>query len=163
LMAVTRLDPGRAAAWKRLGYRQHGGRWMTDAEIAAERAEADAQARADRAWRPRLERLKGLLASKDPARRPRAHAPAPDVTDPRAWAWVMAVFGKGNEASQRRAVQLLGQIDAPAASRALAGLAVTSPSESVRRAAADTLRRRDPRDFAGRMIAGLDDPIKVHV
>jgi hypothetical protein len=163
LTAVTRLDPGRAAAWKRLGYRQHGGRWMTDAEIAAERAEADAQARADRAWRPRLERLKGLLASKDPARRARAEAAAAEVTDPRAPASVMAVFGKGGEASQRRAVQLLGQIDAPASSRALAGLAVTSPSEAVRRAASETLRRRDPRDFVGRMIAGLNDPIKIHV
>jgi hypothetical protein len=163
LTAVTRLDPGKVAAWKRLGYRLHGGRWMTEEEIAAGKLEADAQARADRSWRPRLDRLKGLLAYKDPARRAKAEATIAEVTNPRAVPSVLAVFGHGGEGSQRLAVQLLGQIDAPASSRALAELAVRSPSDAVRRAAADTLRRRDPRDFLGLLIARLRDPIKYYI
>src|SRR3954470_24404503 len=37
--AVTRLDPARDHAWKRLGYRRHGNRWITDSQAAAEKAE----------------------------------------------------------------------------------------------------------------------------
>src|SRR4051794_24734988 len=48
LTAVTRLDPTREAAWKRLGYKKQGGRWVTDTQLAAERAEGEAQRKADR-------------------------------------------------------------------------------------------------------------------
>src|SRR5205807_2210695 len=44
LTAVTRLDPNRVAPWKHLGFRLHGGRWESPEQIAAEKAEAEAQA-----------------------------------------------------------------------------------------------------------------------
>src|SRR5262249_37390844 len=50
LAAVTRLAPGRKEAWVRLGYRKDGRLWKTEAQIAAERAEAEAQQRADEYW-----------------------------------------------------------------------------------------------------------------
>ena len=56
LTIVTRLDPNHAAARKRLGYKKQGGRWVTDAQLAAEKAEAELQKKADRAWKPRLEK-----------------------------------------------------------------------------------------------------------
>ncbi len=31
---VVRLDPRREAAWRKLGYKKYGNRWMTDAQIA---------------------------------------------------------------------------------------------------------------------------------
>ena len=31
---VTQLEPGREAAWKRLGYRRQGQRWVTDEQLA---------------------------------------------------------------------------------------------------------------------------------
>jgi hypothetical protein len=42
LATVVRLDPTREAAWKRLGYKRVGGRWMTDTQIAALKAEVEA-------------------------------------------------------------------------------------------------------------------------
>src|SRR3954468_13545191 len=54
--AVTRLDPGRVDAWKRLGCQKHRGRWMRPEQIVAEIAEAEAQRRADLRWHPLLER-----------------------------------------------------------------------------------------------------------
>lgn len=32
--AVVRLDPKREAAWRKLGFKRHGGRWLTDEQIA---------------------------------------------------------------------------------------------------------------------------------
>src|SRR2546421_212392 len=54
LSTVVRLDPGREAAWKRLGCKKHNGRWVTEAQLVAEKTEAEAQRQADKTWRPRL-------------------------------------------------------------------------------------------------------------
>ena len=43
LTRVVHLEPGREAAWKHLGYRKQGRRWVTDEQLAAEKAEAAAQ------------------------------------------------------------------------------------------------------------------------
>ena len=61
------------------------------------------------------------------------------------------------------AVRLLGQIDSPGSSRALAVLALMSPSPEVRQEATQVLRRRDPRDFAPILIALFKDTIKYEV
>src|SRR5690606_33809226 len=65
------------------------------------------------------------------------------------------VFARGGtEARQGVAVDLFSRIDGPAASAALATLAVFSPHGPVRADAASLLQRRDPREFAG-MLVGL--------
>ena len=58
------------------------------------------------------------------------------------------------------AVQLLGQVQSPASSRRLALLALSGVSAEVRRAAMETLRWRDPLEFADLLIGLLRDPIK---
>ena len=82
--AVVRVDPKREAAWKRLGYKKQGGQWATDEQVAAARAEADAHKKADKHWRPILERLRARLDGKDRVRRAEAEASLAEVTDPRA-------------------------------------------------------------------------------
>ncbi len=67
---MTRLDPGRELAWKRLGYKKHEGRWATDAQVAAARAELEAQKQADRTWKPLLEKWRGMLAKPNQRTRP---------------------------------------------------------------------------------------------
>ncbi len=161
LTAVTRLDPGREAAWARLGFRRHAGRWMTDAEIMAEKAEAAAQRAANRRWKTRLEQWKRWLDDK--RRRSAAEQFLVGATDPRAVPSVVAVFGAAAPSHQLVAVQLLGQMNAATSSRALAALAVSSPSPEVRRRAIETLVRRDPRDFVAPLIALLHDPIRYQV
>ena len=156
-IATTRLDPRREQAWKRLGYRKHDGRWVTDAELAAAKLDAEAQKQADHHWTPLLERWKADLAR--PSRRAEAEINLLGVTAPRAVPSVGRVFG----ADGPRAVQLLGQIDAPAASRALAHLALIGASAETRRAAVETLRRRDPREYANLLIALITKPIRFEV
>jgi hypothetical protein len=162
--AVLRLDPTREAAWKRLGYKKHQGRWVTDAQLHAEKEESALQKQADRQWRPVLEGYRRALGGKDQTKRTAAGDDLARVADPRAVPSIWAVFAASKNADdQALAVQLLGQIDAASASRALAMLAVSSPSAEVRRAAGETLKRRDVREFADLLISLIREPIKYEV
>jgi hypothetical protein len=159
--ATLALDAGREAAWKHLGFKRHKGRWMTESQIAAHEHEARAQRRADRQWEPRLRRWKSWLAVK--AKEGEAEAALAGVTDPRAVPSVRRVFATGRVHDQRQAVQLLGHIPGAAASRELAILAVSGESAEVRRTAIETVRWRDPLEFADVLIGLLRDPVKYDV
>ncbi len=159
--AVVRLDPTREQVWKHLGYRKVDGRWSTDAQRAAERAEALAQRAADRKWAPRLVKLKEDLA--DDARRADAESQLAAIDDPRAVRSIVDVFATRSPADQAIAVQLLGQVDSPVASRALTTIALLSDAADVRRIATETLRRRELREFAGPLIGMVRQPLRYEV
>ena len=76
---------------------------------------------------------------------------------------IWKVFAHGNEAMQLVAVKLFGQIEGPAASNALATLAVFNDSAEVRRQAPRPCSRRDPRDVVGRLINLINRPFKYKV
>jgi RNA polymerase sigma factor (sigma-70 family) len=160
---VTQLDPSREAAWRRVGCRSMGGRWLTEEQIASERARLDAQARADRHWQPLLEKWRAWLADRDQERRTKAERHLTTVSDPLAARSVWWVFAEGGEAKQAIAVQLFGQMDGSDASRALATLAVVSPWGNIRRSATETLLHRDPREFIGSLIQRMRNPVKFEV
>jgi hypothetical protein len=161
--SVTRLDPSREDAWKRVGCQKHRGRWMRPEQIAAEVAEADAQRRADLRWHPLLERWRIGLSDAEPTRRGEAQEALSGVTDPRAVPSVCKAFAKGSPERQALAIQLLKQIRAPAAVQALAILAISGLADDVRAGAIETLARSDPRDFMGVLIGMLHDPIRYEV
>ena len=140
---VIRIDPSREGAWKHLGYRRQGNRWVQPAELAAEKQEAARQKQADKQWRPRLEKWRSDLQSKDKTKRAKAEHALTEVTDPRAVPVIWSLFVRGNERQQQAAVPMLGQIDGPSASYGLAALAVFSPWPEVRGLATDTLKHRD--------------------
>src|SRR5262249_12724053 len=148
---VVRLDPKREAAWRHLGYKKQGNRWVKPEEQAADRLEAERQKHADKQWRPKLEHIRDGLEGKDAARRGKAEQALVEVTDPRAVPMIWAVLMRGGERSRMAAVQMLGQVDGPVASNALAALAVFNPSPEVRARAIEVLVRRDPRDVIGRL------------
>jgi hypothetical protein len=160
---VIRMDRSREAAWKHLGYRKLVNRWVKPEELAAERQEAARQKQADKQWKPRLDKLRTDLLSKDAAKRARAEKVLADVTDPRAVPMIWALFAGGNERLQLAAVQMLGQIDGPLASNGVAALAIFSRQPEVRSRATETLKRRDPRDVVGRLIAMIRKPFKYQV
>ena len=125
--AVTRIAPGRDAAWKHLGFKKQGGRWVKPEEAAAAKQEAARQKQADKHWKPILEKLRDGLQSKDASRRAKAEQGLTEVTDPRAVPMIWAIFVPGGQRVQVAAVQMLGQIDVPSASNGLAVIAVFSP------------------------------------
>ena len=159
--SVVRLDPGREAAWKRLGCKKHNGRWMTVEQIAEEKAEVEARKQAEKSWRPLLQKWSQWLSQKD--KRAEAEAALAEVEDPRAVSSIWSIFAEGKPAQQKIAVRLFGQIDSPSSSRALAMLAVFNDDPEVRRTATETLKRRDPREFVSLLISMIRDPIKYEV
>jgi hypothetical protein len=161
LEAVVRIDPGRAEAWKELGAVRRNGRWGLPEQAAQERKARDEQRKADARWGPLLQKWKGWLAEK--TKRPDAEAALAGLSDPRAVPSIWRVLAVGRSASQTRAVLLLRQIDSPAASRALAALAILGESPEVRRLAAESLAGRDIREFADLWIRLLRDPISYEV
>jgi hypothetical protein len=160
---AIRLNPLREAAWRHLGYKKQGDRWIKPEEVAAERLESERQKHADKQWRPKLERMRDGLESKEAARRSKAEAALVEVTDPRAVPMIWAVLVRRSERARLAAVQMLGQIDGPAASSALAALAIFNPSGEVRGRATETLMRRDPRDVVGKLIRLVRKPFKYEV
>ena len=118
---VIRLDPSRDSAWKRLGYKRQGNRWIKPEDLVAHRQELARQKQADKRWKTKLEKLRNDLASKDAAKRARAEQGLAEVTDPRAVPMIWAIFVPASERHQIAAVQMLGQIDGPSASNRAGG------------------------------------------
>ncbi len=163
LTAVVRLDPSRENAWKRLGCKKHEGRWLNDRAIALEKADAEAQKAADKKWKPLLEKYRDALRGRDQAKRDEAEKALDELADPRAVKFVWSAFATSGPWGQPIAVRVLGQVDAPAASRALAVLSVLGETSETRRAATETLKLRDPREYAGLLVALIRDEIKYEV
>ncbi len=146
LATVVRLDPKNAEAWRKLGYKKVGNRWVTNDQATQEKSEKELQAAADKKWKPILIKLKDQL--KAVANRDQAQKSLAEIHDARAVPMVLKVFGAGAAVDQRVAVQLLGQIDAIEASRGLVKLALLSETDEIRARAIETLRRRDAREWA---------------
>ena len=81
------------------------------------------------------------------------------VDDPKAASAVWQVFA-GHPAHHLLVARRLAALESPASSRMLAALAVYSPDEKARAAAAEGLKARDPVDFAGPLIALLGPELK---
>ena len=131
---VIRLDPARDAAWRHLGYKKQGTRWIKPDQAAAEKQEAERQKQADKYWKPILAKLRDDLQSKDATRRSRAEQELSQVSDPRAVPTIWVLYIPGSERSQLAAIEMLGQIDGPAASSTLAALAIFCQRPEVRTA-----------------------------
>jgi Pretoxin HINT domain len=155
--SVLQFDVKHEGAWKRLGYKKIRGRWVTDEQLAAEKTEIEAQRAADQKWKLLLTRTRARL--RDRSQREEAEQALLEISDPRAVPAVVAAFVTNGVEGQGRAVEILGRIDSTASSRALATLAMAGGTSRIRIAAAETLRRRDPREFVGFLLAKIRDPV----
>ncbi len=152
---AVHLDPTREKSWRHLGYVKRDGRWMSPEQATAEEREADERRKANRLWEPLLKKWKTWLAdpSSSVARCAEAQEQLASVTDRHAVTAILEVFlVGGREAEQAMCVEMLGQIDHPSSSRALAQLAVFSARPAIRRMAIETLKGRPRRDYAGPLV-----------
>ncbi len=159
---VIHLDPKRDAAWRRLGFKKQGTHWVKPEVVAAARSRAQEQQKADKHWKPILERYRSALQSKSPTRRDDAQKGLAGITEPDAVPMVWATFGRAEPSSQKVAVQVLGQIDDGAASRA--GAAGGLRRDGGRAEPGD--RHAPPprwREFAAMLIGMILEPIEYEV
>ena len=160
---VVQLDPTRDSAWKHLGFKKQGNRWVKPDQAAAAKQEAERQKQADKHWKPIIEKIRDDLRSKDAARRTRAETALADINDPRAVPTMWRLLVAGTDGSPIAAVAVLSHIEGPLASNVLAALAIFSQSTDVRRLAAESLVRRDLRDIMTRLIGLIRKPFKYQV
>ncbi len=160
---AVHLDPTHEKSWRHLGYVKHDGRWMSPEQAAAEEREGDERRKANHLWEPLLRKWKIWLAdpSATAAQRAEAQEQLASVTDRHAVPAILRVFpARGPEAEQATCVRMLGQIDHPASSRALAEIAVFSTLPAIRRLAIDILRERPRRDYAGPLVEMIHAKIR---
>jgi hypothetical protein len=157
LANVVRLDPKRDATWRKLGFKKHEGRWMTDAQIAEEAAFR----KADKTWGDKLKLThKHIHGGK---KKDEAQETLNGITDVAAVQAIYREFCGGGGSDQLIAVQTLGQIQGPTASKVLAALAIYGKTAEVRRASIETLRRRPAEEFLDYLVNLLRDPLKYEV
>ena len=157
---VVRLDPRREAAWRKLGYKKHGNRWMTDAQIA----ELEEQKKAERTWLPQLKKIhKDIHGANGARKRDQAQAALDAITDPKAIPVLYHEFAGSGQTDQLILIQVLGQIDKPLATEVLAMLSVYGQTPEVRRRAAENLRGRPADDYLELLVGLMVDPLKYEV
>jgi hypothetical protein len=157
---AVHLDPYRDATWRHLGCVKRNGRWLSPEQAAADERDEREQRQANRRWEPLLKKGKSGLADASSSRRAEAAEQLAAVTDPRAVPSIRKVFSAdGPEAEQLELLQLLGQIDDPRSSSALADLAVRTQRKSVRQAAIAVLKKRPPRDYARALVEMIQGKI----
>ena len=144
------LDSYHEPTLRHLGYVKHHGRWMSHEQIAADQREALAEKHAAEHWEPRLRKWAEDLRL--PSRRAAAEAELAKVTDPHAVRSIVRLFAEKTPDSQLMAARLLRQINAPAATRELAYLAIHGAEAETRTTASQSLRGREPRDYAGALV-----------
>jgi hypothetical protein len=154
---VIGLDPKRDAAWQKLGFRKVDGRWMNDEMVAAETA----RKKADKEWSAQFKKWhKDIHGGKKQAE---ARAGIEKVTDPAAVPSIYREFCGGGGADQEIALQILGQVDGPVASKVIATLAVYGKTPGVRRHATELLRGRPAEEFLDMLVSLMKDLLKYEV
>jgi hypothetical protein len=157
---VVRLDPRREAAWRKLGYKKHGNRWMTEAQIA----EVEEQKRADRVWAPEVKKIhKDIHGSHGARKRDQAQAALDAIVDPNAIPSLYREFAGRSQTDQLILIQVLGQIDKPLSTEVLALMSVFGRAPEVRRRAAENLRGRPVGDYLELLVGLMIDPLKYEV
>jgi hypothetical protein len=157
---VISLDPGRDAAWRKLGFKKQGNRWVSEAEVAEEQE----LKKADKRWGPVLKRLhKDIHGTNGKPRRVAAEAEFDKITDPRAVVAAYREFGGGGETDHWLLIDFLSRIAAPESSKVMALIAVYGKSKEVRRSAIEELRTRKSDEYLELLVGLMTDEYKYEV
>jgi hypothetical protein len=160
--AVTRIDPNRADAWERLGCRKVGNRWLSEAEIADEQAQAEARRKDDAYWGVRVGQWwRQWLADK--GHRAEVQEAFAAELRPGAVPTIRTMFTRGTIEQQLVAVGLYNRIDSPEAIRGLTEFATLDRHPEVRAQAVEALIRRDPTEVVEPLIALMRTPFQVEI
>jgi hypothetical protein len=154
---VIELEPQRAAAWQKLGFKKHDGRWMTDRQITVE----NALKKTDKDWASKLKKWhKEIHRGKKQAE---AQAALDAIVDAASVPSVYREFCGGSSNDQSIGIQILGQIEGPIASKAILVLAIYGKSANVRRIAAELLRNRPTEEYLDLLVSLMKDLLKYEV
>ncbi len=157
---VISLDPGRDAAWRKLGFKKQGDHWATEAQIAEDLE----QKKADKRWGLVLKKVhKDIHGRNGKAKRVMAEAELDKIADPKAVLSAYREFAGGGETDQWLLIEFLRRIDKPISSKVMALIVVYGKSKEIRRSATDFLRGRPSDDFIEVLVGLMNDEYKYEV
>lgn len=164
MVALERSDnPNDPALRKRLGYRQVGSTWRTQAEIDAIRQSNLEYEKHLRHWLPKIQKLAVQLSSRRTAIRKRAEADLKAITAREALPALEIVLGQAGLEAGRLLVEILGEFPSHQAADSLARLAVLSPWKVIRDEAIDQLQSRPYGAYVPELLSTLRTPVAAKV
>ncbi len=163
---VMEFERGDAEALAALGLKLHEGRWLTRAQIDAEKQRAGERLRAARHWQPQITKWRSAIDRGNSTDRDKALAALSSLNDPEAIPVLEAVFAvKGDSPKARQLNQLLidtvGRLQHPEATQVLLRRAIVPDAEEMRAAAADELKKRPMHVFVPQLIAAMPGSLKT--
>ena len=157
---VISLDPSRDAAWRKLGFKKQGNRWMSEAELA----EDQELKKADKRWGPILKTVhKDIHGTNGKARRVAAEAEFDKIKDPTAVVPAYREFAGGGETDHWLLIDFLSRIEGPASSKVMALVAVYGKTKEIRRSATEELRTRKSDEYLELLTGLMTDEYKYEV
>lgn len=160
LFKVIQFDADHAGARAALGFVRVDNLWMSQLELEQARADADVAATELARWTPRLKNLLYSLNHRSVARRESAEERIRAIDDVTAIPALEAVLAVDSERAACLVIDVLDQMAHPDASLALARQAIFSPHESIRTAAAESLKNRPWDSFIPAMLSELYTPVQ---
>jgi len=161
LTRVLDLDANHAEARRRLGFRWTDGAWLSEQEIARSNERAEKEAAALKEWTPKLTAIRSSLLQESQHRREAAAKRLLAIDDPAAVLAVESVLCRHSEKMAEYGIRALADIKTHDASRALARQAVFSPSERIRRMAAEKLRGREMFGYVPALLGAMGSRIQT--
>ena len=134
---------------------------MPAAEAEALKKKSKEAETAMQEWKPRLNRLREDLESRDTARQDAAREKLLALKDTAAIAPLEAVFAKAKPEAAKVAVAAIAGMKQQAATDSLVRHAVLAPHEEVRKAAAEALRPRSVFSYVPILLSSMNTPIEI--
>lgn len=161
LTRVIEIEPDHQLARRRLGFLRVDNQWISRDELQRQRDEAAQAAKDLNRWRPRVVKIRDGLLDRSTKRREFAIAQLREMDTKASIPALEAVLAAHSEPLAIVAVDTIDQVLGPAGSESLTRLAVFSPFDSVRTAAAEKLAKRPWDDFVPGLVGALHSPMQM--
>jgi hypothetical protein len=163
---VMEFERGDAEALAALGLQLYDGRWLTRAQIDAEKQRAGDRLRAARKWQPQITKWRSAIDHGNAKDRDKALAALRSLNDPAAIPVLESVFAVNADSAKskelnRLLIETVGRMPHPEATQVLLRRAILPDSPDVRAAAADELKKRPMHVFVPQLIAAFPGSLKT--
>ena len=159
LTRVLDFDDNHRSARIRLGFRQINGQWVTPAQIQQAQQRVAVDRKNFSTWGPRLEKLRKQFRNGSPAQREAARQRILAINDSAAIVALEQILARDSEPAALLAIETLHRLSDYEATRALARIAITSPSAAVQEQTAAYLKERNPDDYVPALLSCMYTPV----
>ena len=159
LLRVLDFDANHRGARTRLGFRQINGQWITPLELKRAQQQFAADQQDFATWGPRVEKLRKQFRNGSRPQREAARQQILQIHDRAAIVALEQILARDSEPSALLAIETLDRLSDFEATRALARIAVMSPSAAVQKQAANYLKQRNPDDYVPALLASMFTPV----